>query len=121
MSFRNAAVAVVFSLFIAASAAAQTAGGTIAGRVVDASGLALPGTTVTLQGADVTQTFTTAEEGRYRFLDLAPGTYKVTIALEGFATAVQDHLALNPGQTVDLRTTLQIGPITATVNVTAPS
>jgi len=121
MSFKNAAAAVVLSLLVAAGAAAQTAGGTIAGRVVDASGLVLPGSTVTLQGVDVTQTFTTTEEGRYRFLDLAPGSYKVTIALEGFATAVRDTIALNPGQTVDLRTTLQIGPITATVNVTAPS
>ena len=76
MSFKNAAVAVVLSSLVAAGAAAQTAGGTIAGRVVDASGLGLPGSTVTLQGADVTQTFTTTEEGRYRFLDLAPGSRK---------------------------------------------
>ena len=121
MSFRNAAVAVALSLLVAATGAAQTAGGTITGRVLDASGLPLPGTTVTLRGTDVTQNFTTTEEGRYRFLDLAPGSYKVTVTLEGFATAVHDNVALNPGQTVDLRMTLQISAVKETINVTAPS
>src|SRR5438477_2881149 len=121
MSLIKVAVAVVLSLLVAGTGMAQTAGGTITGRVLDASGLALPGTTVTLQGTDVTQSFTATEDGRYRFLDLAPGSYKLTIALEGFATAVQDNVAVNPSQTVELRTTLQISAFKATVNVTAAS
>jgi protocatechuate 3,4-dioxygenase beta subunit len=59
-------------------ASAQTPSGTISGRVVDATGLALPGVTVEVQGVDITQTFVTDAEGHYRFLELAPGTYKVT-------------------------------------------
>jgi hypothetical protein len=103
------------------SVSAQTASGTIAGRVTDASGLPLPGTTVTVQGVDFTQTFVTAEDGRYRFLDLPPGLYKVTAGLDGFSTSVHDHVVIDPGQTVDMNMTLQISAVRETVNVTAPS
>src|SRR3954463_5727406 len=121
MSFKKAVWAVVLAVLVAAAASAQTATGTIAGRVLDASGLPLPGTTVTLQGVDFTQTFITTEEGRYRFLDLPPGAYKVGAGLEGFATSLNDHVVVDPGQTVDLRVTLQISAVRETVTVTAPS
>ena len=47
------------------SASAQVSvGGSISGAVLDQQGGALPGTTVTVQGADATQSFTTAMEQR---------------------------------------------------------
>src|SRR5262249_4777527 len=76
---------------------------------------------ITPQGADCTQTFSAAEDGRYRFRDLPPGAYKVMAGLEGFTTAVHERLLVDPGQTVDLRMTLQISPVRETVTVTAPS
>ena len=121
MSFKKAVRAVVLAVLVAATASGQTATGTITGRAIDASGLPLPGTTVTAQGVDFTQTFITTEEGRYRFLDLPPGTYKVTAGLEGFATVMNDHVVVDPGQTLDLRVTLQISAVRETVTVTAPS
>ena len=48
MSFKKAVWAVVVAVLIAATVSAQTATGTIAGRVLDASGLPLPGTTVNI-------------------------------------------------------------------------
>src|SRR4029077_9429329 len=108
-------------LLICVPGFAQVADTSISGRVVDATGLPLPGTVVTVQGVDITQTFTTDGEGRYRFLDLAPRTYKVTSALQGFTTNVREHVVVNVGQTVVLPVTLAIGPIEATVTVTAPS
>src|SRR5262249_50623247 len=121
MSFRKAVLAVALSVLVATAVSAQTASGTIAGRVLDAQGLPLPGTTITLQGADFTQTFIAAEDGRYRFLDLPPGAYKVMAGLEGFTTAVHERVLVDPGQTVDLRMTLPINPVRETVTVTAPS
>jgi hypothetical protein len=105
----------------AAPASAQSPAGSIVGHVVDATGLALPGVTVTVQGVDITQTFTTNIEGRYRFLDLAPGSYKVTSALQGFTTNVRERVVVNVGQTVDLPVTMAIGSLAETVTVTAPS
>ena len=59
-------------------------GGSITGTIADQQGVPLPGATVTVQGVDATRTFTTGADGRYRFLTLAPGPYKVTAALPGF-------------------------------------
>ena len=58
MVFKKAVWASIAALVIfVGSATAQTPSGTISGRVIDATGLSLPGVTVTLQGADLTQTF----------------------------------------------------------------
>lgn len=113
---------VVASLLLAAAPAlAQAPAGIITGRVADSTGLALPGVTVTLQGADVNRTFATDGEGRYRFLDLGPGDYKLTSALQGFTTNVRERVIVGVSQTVELPVTLAVGALTETVNVTAPS
>jgi hypothetical protein len=114
-------VAVASLLLVVAAASAQTPAGVITGRVADATGLPLPGVDVTLQGTDINRTFTTGIDGRYRFLDLAPGDYKLTSALTGFATSVRDRVVVGVGQTVELPVTLAVGTLTETVKVTAPS
>ena len=81
----------------------------------------MPGVTVTAQGADITRTFVSDAEGRYRFLDLAPGDYKLTSTLSGFTTSVRERVVVAVGQTVELPVTLAIGALSETVNVTAPS
>jgi hypothetical protein len=122
MVFKKAVWASIAALVIfASSAPAQTPSGTISGRVLDATGLSLPGVTVTLQGVDITQTFTTDGEGHYRFLELAPGTYKVTSALQGFATLVRENIVLDLGKTVNVPVTMQISAFKETITVTAPS
>ena len=68
------------------TAFAQIQGGTISGTVRDEQGGVLPGVTVTAQGVDATQTFITEATGEYRFLNLAPGPYKITATLQGFTT-----------------------------------
>ena len=113
---------ILVCLFVASfPALAQSPAGIITGRVADATGLALPGVTVTVRGTDITRTFTTDGEGRYRFLDLAPGDYKLTSALDGFTTSVRERVIVGVGQTVELPVTLAIGALHETVNVTAPS
>src|SRR4051812_10402583 len=100
---------------------AQAPAGVITGRVADATGLPLPGTTVTVQGVDITRTFVSESDGRFRFLDLAPGEYTLTSTLQDFSTNVRGHIAVSVGQTVDIPVTLALGARTETVNVTAPS
>src|SRR5579859_126633 len=67
-------------------ALAQVQGGSITGTVTDVQGGMMSDVAVTLQGPDISQTFTTATDGRYRFLDLAPGSYMVKVAHDGFTT-----------------------------------
>ena len=66
-------------------AAAQEARGTIQGRVVDASGAVVPGATVEVLNiaTGVVTPTTSNEEGNYRVPFLNPGTYRVTVTLDG--------------------------------------
>ena len=70
-----------FVAAFAPAATAQVQSGTVSGVVQDQQGGVLPGVTVTLAGSDRTLTFVTGEDGRYRFLNVPPGTYKVTAEL----------------------------------------
>ena len=121
MFLKKFGLAIASLLLASLPALAQTPAGTITGLVADATGLPLPGVTVTVQGTDITRTFTTDGEGRYRFLDLAPGAYKLISTLQGFTTNVRERVIVGVGQTVELRVMLAIGALTETVNVTAPS
>jgi hypothetical protein len=121
MSLKRLAFALAAVLAVALPAFAQTSTATITGRVEDATGLSVPGVTVTLQGDDIRQMFTTEVDGRYRFLDLAPGSYKLTSELDGFRANVREHVIVVVGQTVDLPVTLVLGALTETVIVTAAS
>src|SRR6266849_5601937 len=114
-------LAVAALLVATLPAFAQSPAGTISGRVLDATSLSVPGVTVTLQGVDLTEVFITEADGRFRFLELAPGRYKVTSALQGFATIVRENVVLDLGKNVDLPVTMQISAVSETVTVTAPS
>ena len=74
-------------LLIAPVAFGQTTG-TIQGTINGTDGRPLPGVTVeasspSLQG---TRTSVTGNDGNFRFVSLAPGTYKVRASLSGFTT-----------------------------------
>ena len=62
----------------------------------------MPGVTVSAQGVDATKTFTTETDGQYRFLNLAPGPYKVTAALQGFTTVIRENVIVSVGRNVEL-------------------
>ncbi|PYR56081.1 MAG: hypothetical protein DMF91_22795, partial [Acidobacteria bacterium] len=74
------------ALFAAIPAFAQSPTGTISGHIVDATGLALPGVTVTLASPQLqgVRTATSSGNGDYVFPMLPPGTYSVTFELSGF-------------------------------------
>ena len=85
---------VVAIALVAASALAQVDTGAILGTVRDPSGGVLPGATVTLthkQTAIATRV-TTDARGYYEAVGLAPGTYSVTVTLQGFRTAARDNV-----------------------------
>ena len=65
------------------------AGVPVAGSVEDGTGGVLPGVTVTLipDGADSAATSLTDQRGRFVFLAVAPGKYRVTAEMKGFQSA----------------------------------
>jgi hypothetical protein len=99
-------------------AAAQVQNGTIGGAERPA-GRVLPGVTATLAGVDVTHTFGTDSVGEFRFLELAPGPYKLSVSLSGFQTMVRDNVIVEVGKNVDLTLVLKVAPVAETVNVVA--
>ena len=102
-------------------AVAQIQGGSISGTVKDEQGGVLPGVTVTAQGLDATQTFVTEAAGEYRFLNLAPGPYKVAAGLQGFTTMVRDNVIVSVGRNVELPLSLKIATVAETITVTGDS
>lgn len=108
------------------SAVAQVVGattGAIHGRVIDPSGAALPGVSVTLIGdAQMgARTVVTDEAGGYRLPGLSPGTYQASFELGGFATTVRDGLVVSVGFAVPLDVTLGVATLEQSVVVTGAS
>jgi hypothetical protein len=100
---------------------AQETTGSIAGRVSDPQGLAVPGATVTVTGPQGSQTFTADAEGRFNAPFLIPGTYAVRAELQGFKVVEQRNVVVRLGQRVELPVTMEVGGLTETVEVTGGS
>ncbi|MCP2328366.1 subtilisin family serine protease [Hamadaea flava] len=79
--------------------------GAIRGVVRDEAGAPLPGATVTLESTPVGPA-TSGTAGEFTFADVAAGTYRVTIALTGYAPQTRS-VTVVAGQTVAVDTTLK--------------
>src|SRR5687767_3939251 len=98
----------------------QITTGGIQGTVTDATGAQLPGVSVEARHTATNQarTQTTGGDGRFVFLALPPGTYRLTFTLGGFATHVQEDVPITVGQTVTLPVAMKVGGVAETVTVT---
>ncbi len=109
-------------LFGSGSAAAQLASQTaLVGTVTDASGSVIPGATVVAVNLGTQDTYetTTNAQGRYSIQFVRIGTYRITVALEGFNTFVENSVEVATNQVVRTDATLRVGDISETVDVTA--
>src|SRR5437870_9821050 len=101
---RSFALFIFLSLLIAPSLLAQSQAttGVIEGTVVDASGAALPGVTVSVHNTatNYEQQAVTDSAGRFRAVLLPLGPYEVAASLEGFGKSAQKGLDLQLGQTL---------------------
>jgi hypothetical protein len=119
----RAMLSILFVLLACVSpAAAQTqiTTGVIQGAVSDATGASLPGVTVEARNLDtnVGRTLVTEADGRFVFLQLPPGNYRVTFTLQGFATMVQENVQLTVGQAITLPIAMKVSGVAETVTVT---
>ena len=63
-------------------------------------------------------TAVTDENGVFRLLNLAPGTYKLVFTLQGFQTVVRENIQLALEQTLNLKITMKLGNIEEVVTIT---
>src|SRR6266436_7827335 len=97
------------------------AGAALTGVVTDSSGAVLPGVTVEARSPvliEQVRSVVTDESGRYRIVDLRPGTYSVTFALPGFVTVSREGLELSGTFIATVNAELRVGGVQETVTVT---
>src|SRR2546423_13706161 len=103
---------------------AAHAQGTLTGVVKDTSGAVLPGVTVEAASPvliEKTRSVVTDASGGYRIVDLRPGIYTLTFALEGFSTVRRASLELPANFTMTVNTELKVGALQETVTVSGTS
>src|SRR5258708_37170561 len=90
-------------------AQSQATTGVIEGTVVDATGAAVPGVTVTVKntGTGYESISISDSAGRFRAVLLPVGPYQLSAALQGFATVVQKGLDPGVGKTLSVPTPLK--------------
>lgn len=111
----------LIALFIPSAVFAQATGAELSGRIVDESGAALPGVTVTATNTATgfQRTTVTASDGAYRFLSLPVGTYDVTTDLSGFNPVLTKGVILNVATERTLNVTLRAASVKEQITVTA--
>ena len=104
------------------SALAHAQQATVAGRVTDASGAALPGAGVVLINVEtgIKTHVTSNAEGLYAIPLVPPGSYTLTVELSGFRTATRTGITLGVQQVARLDFALELGGLAETVDVGAP-
>src|SRR5271163_105521 len=100
--------------------AQSTNSGEIRGTVLDSSGAAVPGVTVTLTNIDTGETkdFTTNANGIYDTVSTRPGNYNLTFKKEGFKELTRGPIALEVSIITE-DATLQVGQATEVMHIEA--
>jgi hypothetical protein len=95
--------------------------GSIQGTVLDSSKSALPGATVTATNVatGIETVRQTTDAGVYVIAPLPPGTYRVSISLDGFQTFVREGVIVDALAVLSLNVTLDVGGIKQEVVVTS--
>ena len=118
-------VAALMSLATVTVTFAQSvSSGTIEGTVKDESNAVLPGVavTVTSPALQVGQLVQVSDSsGKYKFVDLPAGTYRLKAELSGFAAAIREELRLTVGFDARVDLTLKLGAMEESVTVSGLS
>ena len=107
--------------FLSSYTLAQEVTASIVGTVVDPSGAAVSGATITAKDLDrgTILTTTTNDSGAFNIAGVPVGKYQVKAEAKGFQSAVNQNLTITLNQTARMNFQLRVGQATETVEVTA--
>jgi hypothetical protein len=119
----RAAAVLLLVIGTAAPALAQFERGQIFGVVSDSTGGVIPGATVTVTSLQTgaVQSTVTDGSGYYNFPNLAPGTYDVSVELQGFKKATQTGATVDAAGKLTIDAVLQPGDLAEVITVQAES
>ena len=124
-SARALRTSIVFALVAACTAAwpaqAQVLYGSLTGNVTDASDAPVPAARIEAANVETGISVQTVSDSRGSYLisHLQPGTYRVTITAQGFATVVQDTVRVDANSERRADIHLQLAEVKQQMNVTA--
>lgn len=119
VAFLMAAFCSVGGLAFAQTGTTQT----LSGTVVDSSGGIIPGASVVVKNVatGVATEGVTNTDGVFSVPSLPPGTYDVTVKLEGFKTTIVNSVVLTAGAGANLKISMQVGGVSEEVTVSSTS
>jgi len=100
---------------------AQAVYGSVFGTIVDSSGAAIPGATVTVTDVakDTSVNVQSDASGNYRVEHLIPDTYSVTAEATGFAKVTTENVIVYADTAPKVDVTLSVGSVSNSVTVTS--
>ena len=113
-----------FVTLVAAATALAGTTGSLAGRVIDDAGSALPGASVTISSPALiggARTEAAGADGSFGFPAIAPGVYTVKVELSGFAAQELTEVQVRLDRTTTLEVTLALAKFADEVQVIAES
>ncbi|MFV0390066.1 MAG: carboxypeptidase regulatory-like domain-containing protein [Pyrinomonadaceae bacterium] len=118
ISVRNGLITLLFviGLFAGANCIAQDLDDvSIAGKVVDSNGDPIAGATVeaVFISTGISRVAQTDTSGKYHFIDLTPGTYKLRVSQDGFGVKETDNFDTLSAQNISLDFSLDPAGVTA--------
>ncbi len=99
----------------------SSVGGSVSGTVIDPSGAAVNGASVSLKNnaTGVVATTTTSSAGQFVFPVVLVGEYTITVSAQGFAQSVVSGVTVSPNKITTESINLKVGATAQTVEVTA--
>src|SRR6516165_8829365 len=118
--FWRLVLCVILTLGSSLPSHAQTSYGSITGAVTDASGAAVVGADVTLTnvGTDQKRTQPSGADGRFQFVNLVPGTYRIDVEKQGFKHFARTDVIVEVNTSTTVDASLAVGQVSETVEVT---
>ena len=111
---------VIFSTISVPAWAQALSAGTVSGIVVDPNGAVVANASVTIANSitGYKRSASTDSDGAFRFADVPPNNYQLTVSGTGFAPAMQT-LTVRTSVPISLKIALTVGSATETVTVTS--